>query len=275
MIFMALVIDPDRLGRHIAALTAHGPRAGDLPGVPAALRYISDELVQTGYEVRIERYGTELHEVNLITELPGVATDGVIELCAHWDSVAESPGADDNASGVAGVLETARTLRAAGGQRQTVRFCFFGGEEEDFGGSTFHVEQIAPHTSSIVLEMIAYTAAEQNVPGALDGLLDLPERGDFVALIANPDSAELIDLILGGADPELATFPLVAPVSFLPTVARSDHLPYWQTGHRSLLVTDTAEYRNPHYHQESDGLDQLDLGFAARVTEAVTRALAV
>jgi len=149
------------------------------------------------------------------------------------------------------------------------------GEEEDFGGSTFHVEQIAPHTSSIVLEMIAYTAAEQNVPGALDGLLDLPERGDFVALIANPDSAELIDLILGGADPELATFPLVAPVSFLPTVARSDHLPYWQTGHRSLLVTDTAEYRNPHYHQESDGLDQLDLGFAARVTEAVTRALAV
>ena len=282
---MKVSISPERLGRHVAALTAHGPRFADLPGVPAALRYIADELSGLGYTVRAERYGDELHEVNLLAELSGSGNDNdsgndakdPLELGAHWDSVAESPGADDNASGVAGVLEAARALRRLSQPLRTIRFCFFGGEEDGFGGSTAHVERISAGTGSIILEMIGYATAapgSQRIPEPLRGLLEVSDRGDFIALIANQESAEYLDAVGSAAGPDLEVFPLVAPTELLPTVARSDHVPYWVSGRRSLMVTDTAEYRNPHYHQASDTLDRLDLDFAARVTAAVTAGVA-
>ncbi|UWP81752.1 M20/M25/M40 family metallo-hydrolase [Dactylosporangium fulvum] len=263
------MISADRLRAHIVALTAHGPRCGDLPGVPAALRYITDQLSALGLAVSVERYGSELHEINLVAEIQGGTSDDAVELCAHWDSVQDSPGADDNASGVAGVIEAAHALRDMELPARTIRFCFFGGEEVDFGGSVAHVERITQQTESIVFEMIAYTAEAQRYPEQFLELIEPRERGDFIALIGEPDSMHLVQEFAMHA--EVPVFPFIVPVVARDLVMRSDHVPYWESGRRSLLVTDTADYRNPHYHRPTDTVDTLDLEFAAGVVAAAVR----
>jgi Zn-dependent M28 family amino/carboxypeptidase len=266
------VISPERLRAHVEALTARGPRFEDLPGVAAGLRYITDQLGGMGLAVRVERFGSELHEVNLVAEIQGGTSDDAIELCAHWDTVAQSPGADDNASGVAGVLEAARVLRDGELPARTIRFCLFGGEEDGFGGSEAHMAHITPRTEAIVFEMIGYTAARQDFPEELTGVLDPPERGDFVALVADEASEALLAHFAGHLD--LPGLPLVLPDAARDVAMRSDHVPYWHTGRRALLVTDTADYRNPQYHGGGDTAETLDYGFAAGVVAAAVRTIA-
>ncbi|WP_432831291.1 M20/M25/M40 family metallo-hydrolase [Dactylosporangium sp. CA-092794] len=263
------MISPKRLRTHVEALTAHGPRFADLPGVPACLRYITDELSGLGLAVRVERYGGELHEVNLVAEIQGGTSDDAVELCAHWDSVAESAGADDNASGVAGVLEAARALRDAELPARTIRFCLFGGEEDGFAGSEAHMAHITPRTESIVFEMIGYTAASQRFPDELTGFVEPPERGDFIALVADDPSQPLLACFAGHL--RVPSMPLVLPEFAQAVAMRSDHVPYWESGRRALLVTDTADYRNPEYHRPGDTAETLDYGFAAGVVEAAVR----
>ncbi|GGM35283.1 hypothetical protein GCM10007977_040990 [Dactylosporangium sucinum] len=264
------MVSADRLAGHVTALTAHGPRCGDLPGVTAALRYMTDSLKAEGLAVKVERYGGELHDVNLVAEIPGASPDAV-ELCAHWDTTPDGVGADDNASGVAGVLEAARALRGLELPARTVRFCLFGGEETGFLGSTAHVRGITPGTESIVFEMIGYTAAGQGFPPQFAELVDPPSRGDFIALVGEPDSMHLVhDFALHATVP---VFPFIVPVVARDLVMRSDHVPYWESRRRSLLVTDTADYRNPNYHRPTDTLDTLDLPFAAGVVEAAVRTI--
>ena len=265
------MIPADRLRAHITALTAQGPRYPDLPGVPHALRYITDELSGLGLAVRVERYGSELHEVNLIAEIQGGTSDDAIELGAHWDSVETSPGADDNASGVAGVLEAARVLADLDLPARTIRFCLFGGEEDEFNGSTAHVRTITPDTEAIIFEMIGYTAAVQHLPPALTGLVEAPQRGDFIAVVGDEASSGLVGAFAHQAA-DLPVFPLVIP-EIARDVMRSDHVPYWESGRRAVLVTDTAEYRNPGYHNADDTTRTLDLQFAAKVTAAAIRTI--
>jgi aminopeptidase YwaD len=269
------VISSDRLRAHVEALTAHGPRFADLPGVPAGLRYITDQLGGMGLPVRVERYGSELHEVNLVAEIQGGTSDDAVELCAHWDSVRDSPGADDNASGVAGVLEAARALRDADLPARTIRFCLFGGEEDGFTGSAAHVAGITPRTEAIVFEMIGYTAAWQRFPEELTGVLEPPGRGDFVALVADTDSADLMARFAGHLDSHgVHGLPLVLPDFVREVAMRSDHVPYWASGRRALLVTDTADYRNPQYHRPGDTAETLDYAFAAGIVAAAVRTAA-
>lgn len=263
------MISAKRLRAHVEALTGHGPRFEETAGVPAVLRYITDQLATLGLPVRVERYGSELHEVNLVAEIEGGTSDDAVELCAHWDTVEHSPGADDNASGVAGVLEAARALRDADLPARTIRFCLFGGEERDFDGSRAHMAHITPRTESIVFEMIGYTAPRQDFPRELAGLLDPPERGDFIAVVADEGSQELLRRFAGHL--EVPALPLVLPEFAREVAMRSDHVPYWETGRRSLLVTDTAEYRNPNYHGPGDTAGTLDYGFAAGVVTAAVR----
>lgn len=266
------MISPERLRAHVEALTAQGPRFEDLPGVPGCLRYLTDELGGMGLAVRVERYGGELHEVNLIAEIQGGTSDDAVELCAHWDTVRQSPGADDNASGLAGVLEAARVLRDADLPARTIRFCLFGGEEDGFRGSEAHMAHITPRTESIVFEMIGFTAPRQGFPQELAGLLDPPERGDFIALVADEASQDLLSRF--ARQLEAPAFPLVLPDFARDVAMRSDHVPYWESGRRSLLVTDTADYRNPHYHRPDDTAGTLDYAFAAEVVAAAVRTVA-
>jgi Zn-dependent M28 family amino/carboxypeptidase len=101
------------LREHVVRLTEHGPRHRDNPAaVPAALDYIEQCLISYGYQVEHERYGDAPHEVNLLTEVLGNSNAPLLEVGAHWDTVSDGPGADDNASGVAGLLELARVFAA-------------------------------------------------------------------------------------------------------------------------------------------------------------------
>lgn len=265
------VISAKRLRVHVEALTAHGPRFEDLPGVPACLRYVTDQLTAIGLKVRVERYGGELHQVNLVADIEGGTSDDAVELCAHWDTVDGSPGADDNASGVAGVLEAARVLREADLPARTIRFCLFGGEEAGFDGSAAHQAFITAQTESIVFEMIGYTAAHQRLPEELAGFLEPPERGDFVALVADERSQELLTRFARHL--EVPSLPLVLPEFAQDVALRSDHVPYWEAGRRSLLVTDTADYRNEHYHRADDTADTLNYDFAAGIVKAAVRTI--
>jgi Zn-dependent M28 family amino/carboxypeptidase len=271
--------------RHVTALIGDGPRHEDnRDGVVGALRYVTEQLTGIGFEVTVERYGAGVHEVNLLASLPGMEPDSaLLELGAHWDTVAGSPGADDNASGVAGVLEAARVLSRRGRPRRGVRFCLYGGEEGQenaFRGSLAHVASLPDGAveGAIVLEMIGYRTTEsgsQRIPEAMVGLLDAPSRGDFIAAVADEMSVEYAAAVESAARARsLAVLPLVVPAFALPVVSRSDHVPYWLSGRKGLMVTDTAEYRNPHYHRVSDTVGTLDLAFAAEVSVVVTAAVA-
>jgi Zn-dependent M28 family amino/carboxypeptidase len=276
----------DQIRRHVEALTAAGPRFEDEPGVAAALTHISGALREAGLAVDIQRYGSELYEVNLVAELPGTDPAApVLDLGAHWDTVEDSPGADDNASGVAGVLAVAAALAARDAPQRGVRFCFFGGEESDpkpFVGSTAHVDAAGDRRveGGIVLEMIGYRSTapgSQAIPPALLGLIELPDAGDFIAVVGDEGSADYVAALVEAAaqEPGLAVLPLVVPEAGLATVSRSDHVPYWQTGRKGVMVSDTADYRNPHYHTATDVPSTLDYGFAAAVTAMVTTAVEI
>jgi aminopeptidase YwaD len=227
-------IDVVTLGRHIDRLTAHGPRHETNPGaVIAALGYITSTLESYGYRVDRERYGSAAHEVNLLAERTGAGP--VIEVGAHWDTVERSPGADDNASGVAGLLELARVFAAGDRPARTVRFCFFGGEEYGLIGSLVHVanldERGADVEGAIVFEMIGYRdsrAGSQRFPGEID----VPpgfDRGDFIVAVGNTASADYLAALAAGGHPALMVLPIDLPIDG-DHAGRSDHYPYWLTG---------------------------------------------
>jgi Zn-dependent M28 family amino/carboxypeptidase len=265
-------------------LTALGPRHHSNPrAVTASVAYLKHKLSSFGYEVGVEQYGSEPDQVNLAVALPGTEPDlPWLEVGAHWDSVYDSPGADDNASGVAGVLEVGRALATRGRPARGVRLCLFGGEEgqrgrSGFEGSIAHVSTVDSELAgAIVLEMIGYRTTRpgsQRIPEPLAGLIDAPDTGDFIALVGNEDSADLVVALESAARrhvPALKVFALVLPEIALPLINRSDHVPYWYAGHRAVMVTDTAEYRTPHYHQPGDVPATLDLEFAAQIATMVT-----
>jgi aminopeptidase YwaD len=283
-------INATALRGHIERLTASGPRHRDNgTAVLAGLDHITRCLTSYAYAVEREQYGDAPYEVNLLAELAGSGDGPVLEIGAHWDSVVEGPGADDNASGVAGLLELARVFAAGQAPARTLRFCFFGGEEDQpvgCTGSRAHVARLDAEGAwvdgAIVLEMIGYRDVrpgsqrlpqEPHEPG-----IDLARfsRADFVAAIGNVEAADYLAAICAAGqalDPTLSVLPVSLPTDHTANGARSDHYPYWLSGRKGVMVTDTAEFRNAHYHQATDTLDTLDLDFAEQVARAVADAV--
>lgn len=295
---------PARLGRHITALTGEGPRHGSNPAaVRTTLDYLTTTVEYLGLPVSTVAYGPDPHNINVIVDLPGTDPDApVLEIGAHWDSVAASPGADDNASGVAGLLEIARALTDVP-LRRRVRLCFFGGEEssEQFpdgrAGSRAHVQAIDAADDSgrsgtddggtgvdtegaIVLEMIGYTDSAPGSQSLPEGMPDdVAARaagvpGVFIAVVGNTAATDYVDALTtaaAGLEPALPVLPVLVADDDAADVARSDHSRYWDSGRKGVMLTDTANFRNPHYHASTDTLPTLDLDFAAQVTSAVVR----
>lgn len=281
-----------RLRDHIEALTRLGPRHPSHPAaVRAALSYLTDTLEALGYQVQLVEYGPHIQNVNLIASVDPRDHHGpVMDLGAHWDTVAGSPGADDNASGVAGLLEIAREL-AGDTSRRRVRFCFFGDEEDSGqypqgrGGSREHIRRREADgvevDGAIVLEMIGFTDSRpgsQKLPRTSadsDGSGEGDLAGDFIAAVGNERSRDYVDALVSAAQSLDPTAP-VAPVvteDGSPDLARSDHSSFWEAGLKGVMLTDTANFRNPHYHSAADCLDTLDLAFAAQVTRVVIGAV--
>jgi Zn-dependent M28 family amino/carboxypeptidase len=200
---------------------------------------------------------------------------------AHYDTTAETPGADDNASGVAVMLEVAAILARASFE-QTIQFIGVTLEENAFpekhSSGTRGSQTLAKHARThhwpiqevIVLESVAY-AGEDIVQTAPPGLpFAVPETGNFIALVGNERSGSMVaDLasLIRSHEFDLPFLPVTVPGNgeVLPDTRRSDHAPFWDEGYRAVMLTDTTNFRNPHYHCASDTLDTLNLDFAARV----------
>jgi aminopeptidase YwaD len=191
---------------------------------------------------------------------------------AHYDSVNATPGADDDASGVAGMLELARVLRSLP-LPMTVRFTGFAFEEIGLLGSRQMASDLAEAGTDVAgmvsLEMIGYSAGQED-----DSFIGVPN--DYVATVGDPQSEHLAR-VFGAAHYEyllnrFAPAAVIDPAAF-GDVLRSDHAPFWAEGFPALLVTDTANFRNPNYHQASDTIDTLDFGYLSDSVKATLTGL--
>jgi Zn-dependent M28 family amino/carboxypeptidase len=224
---------------------------------------------------------------NIVMTSPGAADGPFVLLGAHYDSVPRTPGADDNASAVAVCLECARLIAKHG--ISSVMIVFFNREEDGLIGSGEFVASLADQPArrireAHVFEMVGYrdrAAGSQKTPGGLP-LPFAPDAGDFLALLANSGSNAISDNLMGLAARYLPQVPvLTLQVYFgiekaFAVLNRSDHAPFWRAGIPALMWTDTAEFRNPHYHRDSDTPDTLDYDFIADVTRlALARAVSL
>jgi aminopeptidase YwaD len=198
---------------------------------------------------------------------------------AHYDTVSGSPGADDNASGLVVLLEVASRLSKQPLARPIwlVAFCL---EEQGLLGSQAFVSRLKAErcelAGAIVLECVGFARSEagtQQIPP--DVPIAVPTQGDFLAIVGNESSRSLVLQLEQAAQrhaAQLKTLSLVVPGrgEAMPHTRRSDHASFWDAGYPAVMLTDTANFRNPHYHRETDTLDTLDLEFLSKVTATVT-----
>jgi len=277
----------DRLQEHVRMLAEEiGERNYWQPeGLQAAADYIDRTLRDAGHEpIRHPVPTRDQAFHNIEVRLPGNTLPNQIFLIgAHYDTVRGSPGADDNASGVAVMLELARLLRDAD-LGQSLHLVAFVNEEEPFFGTAAMGSLRYAHAARergddivgmISLEMLGYYSDEpgsQSYPPLLGHFY--PGRGDFVAFVGSLSARPLVRQAIG-AFREHADVPsegLAAP-ELLRDVLRSDHWAFQQMGYPAIMLTDTANFRNPHYHGPGDTPDRLDYETVTRLTVALARAI--
>ena len=200
-------------------------------------------------------------------------------VAAHFDTVEGSPGADDNASGLAVLLEVARRVRAVPLARP-VQFIAFSLEEENLLGSLAYAAHMRTTgqamLGAIVLECVGYASTEEGSQQTPPGVpISVPSVGNFLAIIGNGASAELTGSVERAAKQHVPVIPLVVPGQgeLLPDTRRSDHAAFWYYGYPAVMLTDTANYRNPNYHQPTDTVDTLNLVFMSQVIDGVAAAV--
>jgi Zn-dependent M28 family amino/carboxypeptidase len=278
----------ERLHEHIDVLALKiGERHIGRPrALAAAARYIEGALARTGRDVRRQSYKAGAIECsNLQVELTGVERPGDILLVgAHYDTVEGSPGADDNASGVAAMIEIA-SLLSRRRLRSTVRCVAFVNEEPPFFysrqmGSAVYARAARARGDDIrlmvSLEMLGYYSARsgsQHYPPLLG--LFYPDRANFIAFVSNLGSRRELARLCG-AFRSNCTFPSerLASPAIVPGVSWSDQLSFWRAGYPAVMVTDTAFYRYPHYHAPTDTPEKLNYVALARVTAGLADAVA-
>lgn len=218
---------------------------------------------------------------NIIGQIGDPQAGSLVILGAHLDSVEGAPGADDNGSGVAVLLESARIL-AQSPLRSRLLICAFNLEELNMIGSTHFAGKLKAAGATIEamfsLEMVGYADSRpgsQRYPAGLRWFY--PDHGDFIGLIGNFRSISLLRRVGRRMRQvsELAVETLAVPGKgeIIPAVRLSDHAPFWDLGYSALMITDTAFFRNPHYHSPSDTLDTLDVDFMAKVCQGIIRAV--
>ena len=270
---------PNRLADHVRMLAQTLPgRGDDAESLAAAAAYVFSEFRRYGQpqQQSFEVSGNEY--TNVMLSFDGNSSRSIV-VGAHYDTYAGLPGADDNASGVAGLLELARML-ATRSPPVTVELVAYALEEPPYFGTrdmgSYHHAAHSEATLAIILEMIGYFRDE---PGSQHYPLPFlrhmySERGDFIALIGRFREISVVRTMkgafLGAAD--IRTHSLTfAPI--IPGVTLSDHSNYWARGTRAVMITDTAFERNPYYHTNDDTPDKLDYRRMAEVVNGVYASL--
>jgi Zn-dependent M28 family amino/carboxypeptidase len=248
---------------------------------------VDAELQSYGYEPTYQAYEADGTTVrNIIVERPGrTRPEEILVVGAHYDTDLDSPGADDNASGVAGLLEMAR-LYSGHSTERTLRFAFFANEEMPYFGTEEMGSMVYARScrrrgdhivGAIILESIGYYSTEegsQDYPVPFNLLY--PDTGDFIAFVGSTEHDDLVKecvRIFRGLEVKMPSEGGAMP-PFVKAAQLSDHSSFWEVGYPALMVTDTAPYRNPHYHQPTDLPDTLDYGRAARVTVGIALVVA-
>jgi Zn-dependent M28 family amino/carboxypeptidase len=281
----------DELRRHVNTLAGEiGERNVYHPQrLRRAAEYLRAQWAKQGYRVTAQDYRLEGETwSNLeVSVAGGSRRDEIVVIGAHYDSVSGSPGANDNASGVAALLELSRLIVRARTAR-TLRFVAFVNEEPPFFpfgdmGSRVYARAARARGEDIramlSLETIGYYSeapGSQQYPPLLRWFY--PDRGNFIGFVANFRSRALMKRAVT-AFRAASDFPLehIATFASIPGVDWSDHRSFWEQGYPAFMVTDTALYRYPHYHSAQDTPDKLDYARLARVTDglrAVVEALA-
>lgn len=278
--------DPKRLREYVTKLSEElVPRDAAHPeNLDLVAKYIQDQLRPFAESTDDQPYSVDNMTVRNVRSLFGPETEKRIVVGAHYDVAGPYPGADDNASGVAGLLEMARLLSEEKLQMQ-VELVSYPLEEPPYFfthdmGSYVHAKSLKEEgvkiRAMIALEMVGYFS---DVKGSQSYPLFLlrpfyPSTGNYIAVVGKLFQRKLVRTIretMRNATP-LPVESINAP-SLLPGIALSDHLNYWRNGYPAVMITDTAMYRNPNYHTAFDTVDTLDYERMAQVVDGVKEAV--
>lgn len=280
------MVDADTIRERLDTIV--GPRhfGSSLVKLNAVREFIKNYFTELGLQLEVQNFPyNNVMGQNIVGSKKGLRNPlDVIIIDAHYDSVNNSPGADDNGSGTVGILEAARIL-APFNFDKSIAIIGFDHEEQGLIGSKYLVTEI-PEDVNVIgvlnLEMIGYhdtSAQSQTLPQGFSTLFPTEAqniasnqyRGDFIASIGTTQSSLLAQAFVSSAA-EVADALKVESlifdanlIAFVPDLARSDHAPFWQAGIPALLITDSADLRNPHYHKTTDVVSTLDLDFMQNV----------
>jgi aminopeptidase YwaD len=273
-----VMVSVENLKRHVENIHFDRNPFEGYPKLEQAAQYIKGEFVKVGLDVKEDSFQWEGRSYkNILAEKKGRASPGrVFIVGAHYDTVPGTPGADDNASAVAVLLEIARNIQSVS-LEGTVRLIAFTLEECNFVGSARYVESLKREKEEILgmisLEMVGFTGPRQDYPPYLDPKY-YPNTGDFIAIVGNEGSKKLLEKVCYSFKNHVPQLPLeflVVPGNGekMEEVRLSDHSTFWDEGFPALLVTDTSFMRNPNYHLPSDKIETLNFDFMQQVATGV------
>ena len=244
--------------------------------------YITNYFKNIGLQVQLQQYKYGNYDItNIITgSQENLLSSKYYVIGAHYDSVPETYGADDNASGIAVLLELARyTMQEK--ISLPVRFVAFTAEEPPtfsthYQGSKVFVKSALENKDeilgAIILEMVGYTSNEQAYPLVLKWM-GYPSKGNFIGIVGNRKSKKFGQSIFQSfkKNEQLPVETLFVPFNgrILPDTRLSDHSPFWDAGLSAVMITDTAFFRNPNYHTPKDTFDTLDYFFMAELVKSL------
>lgn len=274
-----------RITRHLETLVHERHPETSPRALRKAAHYLSTQFSKEGWAATsqlVSAWGKVYRNVVAIKhpDRPGQREElPPLLIGAHYDTVSGSPGADDNASGLVVLLEVASRLRGRCLLRPVwlVAFCL---EEQDRLGSQAFASRLKAErrelAGAIILECVGFARSEagsQQIPPGVP--IAVPTQGDFLAIVGNEASRALVTQLEQEAQKyanQLKPLSLVVPGrgEALPDTRRSDHASFWDAGYPAVVLTDTANFRNPHYHRATDTVDTLNLEFLSKVVAMVT-----
>jgi hypothetical protein len=279
-----------RLRAHVSAIASSEHNTATPAALERAARYIENVLQAEGYAIHRQEYraGGQMVrniEVSVANVAPKTRPARIFIVGAHYDSAQGAPGANDNGSGTAAVLELARLLKDMRPSQGTeVRFVFFVNEEPPWFkgeemGSMQHARQLHEEgqnvAGALVLETIGWYTLQrrsQQLPPGMEK--QFPDTGNFIAFVGTLASSRLVQDALS-AFRAVSDFPahgLAAP-AYVQGVTLSDHSSYNRFGYPAIMITDTAFMRYPYYHTAEDTPDKLDYESTARVLQGLARTI--
>ena len=279
-------VDEEALKSHVEKLSNEFyPRNhAEIDNLNKAATYIENHFRNTGGDVEVQEFKVAGETYKNVIVVFGKGKSHKLVIGAHYDAYEQTPGADDNASGIAGLIEIAYLLGENGTEKEVELVAYSLEEPPHFRsnnmGSHAHATKMEKENTKIegviLLEMIGYFSDEwgsQSYPNPLLHLL-YPNQGNFIAVVGRLDQrsfTKTVKCALKGAT-DLPVFSINAPAS-LPEIDFSDHRNYWPLGINAVMITDTSFYRNRTYHKLTDTSEKLDYKRMAKVVISVYEAM--